>query len=1143
MKSAIDKYTAFKTAIRDNRIVWLFGTGISAALTGKSYSWWKWMQSGIEVIKDGCKAGVCKASIEADPSVDNMVAVIEDIIDTLQSEGTYDEWMQLSFETNALENDTLSLTLKKLLITQDIFATTNYDRLLEQATGLESYTYGDAAEVFKMIEERKSSHVLHLHGMYDSRMGIDNIIASKKQYESIVDNEGAQFIQNVLGTRTLVFVGCGQTAEDVNISKFITFAHSKLNLDVDYYFLIKEGAVINGLPENVHLIPYGDDFSDLPAFLEDIAQERLKGLMQRNPVVGRTAYGSPDATSSPLSLYHYAQQNIPFCGRCDEMQNALNFVMADNDFCWWAVTGQAGAGKSRFALELLHRLPPTWYGFFLDDRIASIENHFTPFANTLVVIDYVCEREMLIAAVLRELQNKFIHEPYRLRVLLLERDNERSAGTWYAKLIQFMGRYDNFKSSEYKNHFLNLSDLREDAVEEFIGHVCRKEGLPEDTNRNALLRKEYKRKFEHLHYRPLYVQMFVEGWIGNDCYFPNYDSFTDLIKQTLDKEQRRWMEIFDNDQRCCNALIRLMIRANITGFLEEKTSDRLYKEDWQTLNRFIAGHTLPGVQREESKMAILSSVCQNIAAREMALVPMFPDIIKEYMFCYYMDDSRLPAVMKEVWHNAAQDFSVFIRRCMTDFPGNDFYTKALNIYEESSRDYQVLVGRLELLRKSHFCATDNYSVEKKIIFNEYAFWKAIKIPDGHNQEQEVLSWTKVEGLALVAQHIGAMSVYDLTLYMSVIEEMLGVSGGKVVDIIKQMHLQNFINTTATAGFYEESNCLTKEMERLLATQEEDEELGVLHTMNLVVNINSQIMNAIIYNNDFSLALKLLSDMVAKCRVTEIEIVERVLQTGFRFDYLAFSFHNEDYFGKGHAHTIHLTALFPADSFIQMFHLAGSMLKLHKRFLWEDETKELISQEMALLDTGFRNVEFDDNGYRNEQKSVMLGLFMIFNLNFITDKTCLYQQIEECDKILRTHPQLSDIAQAKLQSIRKLHKDFLKDKISRDEVNESFRHLEKNPESESLRDTFFELLEESTEAGNKRNYLSRTVVTCAVHDAMYNVLNKSGIDEVDAMFGGYSDGLFNTPYVRSHQKINPNEKCPCGSGRKFKKCCKGKGIYD
>lgn len=35
----------------------------------------------------------------------------------------------------------------------------------------------------------------------------------------------------------------------------------------------------------------------------------------------------------------------------------------------------------------------------------------------------------------------------------------------------------------------------------------------------------------------------------------------------------------------------------------------------------------------------------------------------------------------------------------------------------------------------------------------------------------------------------------------------------------------------------------------------------------------------------------------------------------------------------------------------------------------------------------------------------------------------------------------------------------------------------------------------------------------------------------------------SPSVRAFKKIGANNQCPCGSGRKFKKCCRGKGLYD
>lgn len=35
----------------------------------------------------------------------------------------------------------------------------------------------------------------------------------------------------------------------------------------------------------------------------------------------------------------------------------------------------------------------------------------------------------------------------------------------------------------------------------------------------------------------------------------------------------------------------------------------------------------------------------------------------------------------------------------------------------------------------------------------------------------------------------------------------------------------------------------------------------------------------------------------------------------------------------------------------------------------------------------------------------------------------------------------------------------------------------------------------------------------------------------------------TPFVRETKKPGRNDPCPCGSGKKYKKCCLGKGIYD
>lgn len=41
----------------------------------------------------------------------------------------------------------------------------------------------------------------------------------------------------------------------------------------------------------------------------------------------------------------------------------------------------------------------------------------------------------------------------------------------------------------------------------------------------------------------------------------------------------------------------------------------------------------------------------------------------------------------------------------------------------------------------------------------------------------------------------------------------------------------------------------------------------------------------------------------------------------------------------------------------------------------------------------------------------------------------------------------------------------------------------------------------------------------------------------------AESKLKSPKVRKYKKISANDPCPCGSGKKFKKCCKGKGLFD
>ena len=308
MGKRIEDYPDFQNIVQHNELVYLFGTGISAALTGKSYSWKKWILDGTGYFSDRKLADDITESLRKDSSTKNLLDAVKTVLEVTKWERKYDEWMHRAFEVDGVTNQSLAETLKKLLITQDVFATTNYDHLLEQATGLVALSYADTQQAFYMLDQRKSNAVLHIHGEYDSVRGIDNIIADEEQYQAILNDKGAQFLQQLLGTRTLIFVGCGQTTEDANIAQFIRFARDYLHIDREYYFLYRQGEEPVGLPDFIRTIPYGDAYGDLPEFLEDIAQLRLYAKIESNPMVTRTAYTEKTMDAYGLSEYHYSRQ-------------------------------------------------------------------------------------------------------------------------------------------------------------------------------------------------------------------------------------------------------------------------------------------------------------------------------------------------------------------------------------------------------------------------------------------------------------------------------------------------------------------------------------------------------------------------------------------------------------------------------------------------------------------------------------------------------------------------------------------------------------------------------------------------------------------------------------------------------------------
>ena len=63
-------------------------------MTGKPYSWGKWISDGIDGLKNSAQKSDLKNKLEDQTSANDLVAVVGQVIEAAKADGTYDRWMQ-----------------------------------------------------------------------------------------------------------------------------------------------------------------------------------------------------------------------------------------------------------------------------------------------------------------------------------------------------------------------------------------------------------------------------------------------------------------------------------------------------------------------------------------------------------------------------------------------------------------------------------------------------------------------------------------------------------------------------------------------------------------------------------------------------------------------------------------------------------------------------------------------------------------------------------------------------------------------------------------------------------------------------------------------------------------------------------------
>jgi len=139
----------------------------------------------------------------------------------------------------------------------------------------------------------------------------------------------------------------------------------------------------------------------------------------------------------------------------------------------------------------------------------------------------------------------------------------------------------------------------------------------------------------------------------------------------------------------------------------------------------------------------------------------------------------------------------------------------------------------------------------------------------------------------------------------------------------------------------------------------------------------------------------------------------------------------------------------------------------------------------------------------------LARLLDFELNRCEETSCLDCQLEEFNLEMEIIMEIDSI-RSDVARLKKNYPELYKIKA------EFFDHVANRKKEQYLFDTYLK----------KHKYFKKTFPEAYAFDE----------EEFDEEAGGFPDESFLEPYTRSQPKVGRNEPCPCGSGKKYKKCC-------
>lgn len=391
------------------------------------------------------------------------------------------------------------------------------------------------------------------------------------------------------------------------------------------------------------------------------------------------------------SLY-FGNRKHSFIDRENEIEILSSFLNDDQSFLWMTLSGPAGCGKSRLALEWMEDfIPHKWNTGFAENGIDQMDwNNWNPEQPTVITFDYVSHLDGTIPDTIRKLSTRFHNGTLRgkVRVLLVNRNFSEEevesikGSDWMLQLTS---------QTHFKNSLV-LSGVKH--PEEIISEHLLQTGKVADLTDAQL--SHFKRLSPDA--RPLFAIIFAEMISSDNDYDDNESNFEVIVRKLL----LRWKQDFWIPMGLNSKDELLLALSTITGTISHQNYETLPKDllpEWEIDKH----HDLLKAAGVELDQATFGGIVPDIVGELFVL-----DILGHVK----ITDATQLAIMTFAWRLSPDSTAAFIRKCVQDYPQHPSIQKLLVEPKGEKTNHNWASAYFSILHNTSRVCSDKKIIEK-----------------------------------------------------------------------------------------------------------------------------------------------------------------------------------------------------------------------------------------------------------------------------------------------------------------------------------------------------------------------------------------------------------------------------------------------